>query len=251
MELEGQVVIVAGVGPGLGSAVVSQLASSKATVVGWARSRPHLEQLAEHAREQHWRFSPRQVDLHAQDQVDAAVVDCRERFGRIDALALTVGRWVGGATRIHELSDREWSEGLLDNVEPVFRALRRVLPVMMAQRRGAVVLVSAAEKVRFDGSASYAIAKAGLLQLTQNLAAEYRAYGVRVNAVLPGNMGSPSAPDPPDLGGALPLRTEVETAPWEVARSIVFLLSPASRWTTGAMVTVDGGSSTRAPEPPA
>jgi len=250
MSAGGSVVVVAGVGSGLGSAVVGALASEGNTVVGWARGAGSLEALRAHAQARGWRFHPRQVDLREQGQVDAAVQAAVSELGRIDGFALTAGHWLGGATRLHELDEREWSEALADNLEPAFRSLRRVLPVMMAQHHGSVVLVSAAEGVRRAGSASYAAAKAGLIELTYQLAGECRPHGIRVNAVLPGNMGRWVALDPPDLRGPVPLRTESASAPWEVARCVRFLLSDESRWITGAAVPVDGGLSTRGAQPP-
>jgi 3-oxoacyl-[acyl-carrier protein] reductase len=248
--LEGRVVLVAGVGAGLGTATALTLLADGATVVGVARRITNLTPLEAHAASRHWRFVPRPADLRSQPGVDDVIRSVVQEFGRIDAVVLTAGRWIQGATKLHELSETEWVEAFRDNLEPVYRVLRAAVPAMIEKGGGSILLVSAGPGVRSAGSASYAAAKAAILELTTKLAADYRRHGIRVNAVLPGNMGSDVGFDPPDRRERVRLRDSIGTSPWEVAQAIRFLVSPESGWVTGAMLSIDGGVSTGGdPEP--
>jgi len=114
-----------------------------------------------------------------------------------------------------------------------------------------LVLVSAAPAVRLAASASYCAAKAGLADLVSKLAHDYRAYGIRVNAVLPGSMSNRlESLDPPLADRPLPLTEETKTSPWEVARGIRYFVSDESRWVTGTLLTVDGGATSGGDETP-
>ena len=249
MAWDEKVVLVAGVGGGLGSAVTHALAGTGAAVIAVARSRPVLDGLEATARSRGWRLRGRTADLRVQADVDRVVAETLAEFGRLDAACVTAGRWAGGERRLHELTDAEWSETLRDNLEPAYRVGHAALPAMVRQHDGAIVLVAASEVVRGRGSAAYAGAKAALVELARKLAADYRADGVRVNAVLPGNMGRDASPDPPGPSGVR-LRDSIPTAPWEVARAVRYLVSDEARWVTGTALVADGGLSTRGGEPP-
>ncbi len=245
MNFAGKVVLVAGVGGGLGSALVGLLGDAGATIVAVARGTSSLDRLAEAARQRGWKLTTVAADLTSQPEVDRAVADLLETHGRLDGVSVTAGRWIAAGRLLHEVSEQEWNDGLTGNLGPVYRVGRAVLPHFVARRTGSVVLVSASEPVRRLGNPSYCAAKGGILDLTRKLAGDYRPHGVRVNAVLPGNMAHDVDPlRSPALDRPAPLTDDPETSPWEVARAIGYLLSEESRWVTGALLTVDGGLST-------
>jgi meso-butanediol dehydrogenase / (S,S)-butanediol dehydrogenase / diacetyl reductase len=247
---KGKVVLVAGVGAGLGAAVVSLLGASGATVIGLARSRTSLDALEKHAQSRGWSFQPATADMRLQADVTGVVDRVLREFGRLDGVSINVGHWVQGDTLLHLTTEEEWSTGLHDNLDAVHRIGRAALPAMIKQGHGSVVLVSATEHVRHVGSPSYCVAKGGLLDLTKKLAADYRLYGIRFNAVLPGNMERRlESFDPPEEGRNVPLRDNAGVDAWQVARAIRYLLLDEGEWVTGALLTVDGGQSTGGTEP--
>jgi len=126
---------------------------------------------------------------------------------------------------------------------------RSTLPHLTEQGHGSLVVVAASPGVRWAGSAAYCAAKGGLADLVPKLARDYRPFGVRINAVLPGSMSNQlDGLDPPTWDGPIPLTDHALTGPWEVARAIRYLLSEESRWVTGSLMLVDGGLTAGGPE---
>ncbi len=245
MSLRGKVVLVVGVGGGLGTALVSLLGADGAKVVAVARSTPALEPLHAHAAAHGGSVSARTADVLSQPDVDALVAGVLREFGGIDAVSLNVGHWHGGESRLDKMSDEEWEASIRGNLEPAFRVARATLPHLIARGRGSVVFVTAAREIRRAGSAAYNVAKGGLDDLVPRLARDYRPFGIRVNAVLPGSMRNHAvALDPPDPSEPIPLTNAPPGSPWSVARAIRYFLSDESEWVTGALLTVDGGLST-------
>jgi len=251
MRHKDRVFFVAGVGPGLGSALVSLLASEGAGVMALARSAKALGPIRAHAERRGWNVDVRTADVLNQAEVDRAVAQGLEHFGRLDGVSINVGRWHGAEHLLHQMSDEEWSDGIRGNLEPTFRVARATVPHLIAQGGGSVVIVSAAAAIRAAGNVPYHLAKGALVDVVPRLARDYRPWKVRVNAVLPGSMRQAlDGLDPPAPEHRVPLAEDLPTSPWEVARAVQYLLSDESRWVTGALLTVDGGLSAGGAESP-
>lgn len=251
MTLKDQAFLVGGVGPGLGSAVVSLLASEGASVTAVARGPKALEPIRSHAERRGWKVAVATADVMKQADVDRVVREALERYGRLDGVSVNAGLWHGGESLLHTITDEEWSSTIRANLEPTYRLARATMPHFIAGGGGSFAIVSAALAIRAAGSAAYHIAKGGLVDVVPRLARDYRPWGIRVNAVLPGSMAPQTGGlDPPSVEDRVPLTELTPTGPWEVARVIRYLLSPDSRWVTGTLVTVDGGLSTGGAETP-
>jgi NAD(P)-dependent dehydrogenase (short-subunit alcohol dehydrogenase family) len=176
-----------------------------------------------------------------------------EAFGGVDGLVSNAGAIVSKSA--HETSEEEWDKVIDTNAKSFFLMARRALPAMMARRSGTIVAVgSISGVVGLPEQAAYAASKGALLQLMRQMAIDYAPLGVRVNAVGPGSINTPflqryvdEMADPvrgaAEIRAAHPLGRIAE--PEEIAESVLFLLGPASSFTTGQMLMVDGGYSAR------
>jgi NAD(P)-dependent dehydrogenase (short-subunit alcohol dehydrogenase family) len=138
----------------------------------------------------------------------------------------------------------------------MFLTAKHTLPVMEAQGGGAIVNISSVASMRYVGypSVSYCASKGAVNQLTQNIAVQYAAKGIRANCVLPGLMNTPLIKPLHDAYGEggfddmvsqrdamVPLGKMGDA--WDVAHASLFLASDEARYITGAQLVVDGGLS--------
>lgn len=170
---------------------------------------------------------------------DAAHVSIRSAFGAAPTHgALIAGGYDGGAP-LHAVTDDSVYEKMMSsNVDTAYRALRALLPSMVAAKHGAIVVVGSRAVERpwtSAGSAAYAASKAAVVTMAQVVAKEVLEHGVRINSVLPSTMDTPanrtSMPDAdPTKWVALDSASAV----------IAFLLSESARDVTGAALPVYG-----------
>jgi NAD(P)-dependent dehydrogenase (short-subunit alcohol dehydrogenase family) len=187
-----------------------------------------------------------EMDVLDVTSVDAAIVHALDQQARIDALVHVAG----GDTEhgsFEETGDETWREMHELNLLGPVRTLRRVLPLLAQSRRDpSAVVVSSVNASLTLGSEPYSSAKAALMPLIANLAAEHGPRGVRINAVAPGTVRTRvwDAQGGPDrLADRYPLRRVGEPA--DIAAAIAFLCSADAAWITGHVLPVDGGLSIR------
>jgi NAD(P)-dependent dehydrogenase (short-subunit alcohol dehydrogenase family) len=192
------------------------------------------------------------ADVTSGEQVAAAVAACVERFGRLDVLHNNVGiAKLGGPV---ETSEEDWNRVVAVNQTSMFLTMKHALPVMERQGSGSIVNVASVAAIRWIGFpyAAYTASKAAVIALTQNVALQYAAKGIRANCILPGLMDTPMIREPlksaygGDLGQMLDKRNaqcpmgRMGDA-WDVAHAALFLASDESRYITGVPLAVDGG----------
>lgn len=171
------------------------------------------------------------TDAHAAQTCADAVAAAA---GRIDALVN-----VAGGFRWQTVADGEpeaWDRMFEINVKTALLMSRAALPSLLASGAGSIVNVGAAAAARAGaGMGAYAAAKSGVLRLTESLAEEGKAQGLRVNAVLPGIIDTPAnRKDMPEAD------TSRWVAPQAIADVVAFLVSDAARAITGAGIPVTG-----------
>lgn len=224
-------VAVTGASGNLGRATVESLAEAGARCVLIDRSQDALASAYPSAH-QH-RLLP--LDLGDEAVVRTAFDGLGHDGLELSGLVCTVGGYVGG-TPVDASGWDVFEKMYALNVKTALVCARAVLPHF--ERRGGGAIVNVASMAALAGNAgesAYAAAKAGLLRLTESLAAEQKAKGVRVNAVLPGTIDTPqnrSWMSAEDAAKAVPPRA--------IADVIAFLLSDAARAVTGTAIKVTG-----------
>lgn len=188
------------------------------------------------------------ADLSRPDEVARAVREVDERLGPVDLLVNNAGiSGIGPPKPTVDTPLDEWHTTLGVNLTAPFVLCAALVPGMVGRGRGVVVNVaSMAGILCLPGRVSYAASKAALISLTKTLAAETATSGVRVNAVCPGWIETPfvaARMAQPELRAAAEAMVPMGriASPDEITDVVMFLLSPASRYMTGAAVPVDGG----------
>jgi NAD(P)-dependent dehydrogenase (short-subunit alcohol dehydrogenase family) len=236
-ELIGQRALVTGATSGIGKAVAVALGRQGAEVLVHGRDATRgAETVAEIT------AAGGSATFVAADLSDAA--DTRrlaEEVGDVDILVNNAGISVWGATGDFDLDNYDT---MFDgNVRAPFILVAGLAPGMAARGNGAIVSVSSmAGHVGMAGGAAYGATKAALESMTRAWAAEYSPSGVRVNAISPGPVYTPT-PSGPEFIRALGETTAMDRAsqPEEIAEVIAFLASPRASYMTGATVAADGG----------
>jgi NAD(P)-dependent dehydrogenase (short-subunit alcohol dehydrogenase family) len=242
-----QVAIVTGASSGIGFGTAVKLAEMGMAVVGVGRDEKKLAELAA-AISNPDRIATFAADLTA-DAAPRQVVDFAvSRFGKIDFLINNAG--IGSPKPLHETDDQTLDHFLGLMLRAPFRLAREALPHM--QKGSAIINVTSTFAVLggLRGGA-YSAAKAGLTGLTQHIACQYGAQGIRCNAVAPGVTVTPMTQG--RLEDERFRRMNIEMTPHtrlgqveDVASTIAFLCSPGGSFINGQTIVVDGGwSSTK------
>jgi NAD(P)-dependent dehydrogenase (short-subunit alcohol dehydrogenase family) len=248
-RLTGKVAIVTGASAGIGRATAKLFAAEGAKVVVAARRAAELETLVAEIKADGGEAVYLAGDVQSEDYAKAVVALAIEKFGRLDVAynnAGTLGE-MGPSTSV---SVEGFSNALAINLTSAFLGAKHQIPAMLANGSGSIIFTSTfvGYSFAFPGTASYAASKAGLIGLTQALAAEYGAQGIRVNAVLPGAVDTPMYRDMNDTAESQAFITNLHAlkrvaTPEELARSVLYLASDDSSFVTGTASLVDGGAS--------
>jgi NAD(P)-dependent dehydrogenase (short-subunit alcohol dehydrogenase family) len=225
-------VLVTGATGGLGPAVVAAFLADGWRVVATSRSGRPPQDLVGHDR-----LESVATDLfEPADVAEAVTVAAGDRAGApLRALVNLVGGYAAGGP-VHETPVEQFERQLTLNLRPTYLVTKAALPHLVDAGGGAIVCMSARAAVRpFRGAAGYATAKAAVIAFVQAVAVEYRAAGVRCNAVLPSVIDTPANRDrEPDAD------TSRWVPPEQVAAVIRFLCSDDSAPTSGAAIPVYG-----------
>jgi len=247
--LSSKVAIITGASSGIGHATAKLFARQGASLVLAARRQGALDALVEDINQAGGRAVALAGDVGDEHFAKALVELATLHFGGLDVAFNNAGS-LGEMKATPEMSLAEWEAVISTNLTGAFLGARYQLPAMLERKGGSLIFTSTivGYTIGLPQMAAYAASKAGLIGLTQALAAEFGPSGIRVNALLPGGtdtpMGRSVASTPEALAyveglHALKRMATVE----EIAQSALFLASDASSFTTGSAMLADGGVS--------
>ncbi len=239
--LDGQVIIVTGAGSGIGRVTALELASLGAQVVIFGRRPEPLSETA--ALDPAGRIEPVVCDIREEDQVDATVDEVLARHGRIDLLVNNAGgQFMSPAERI---TPKGFRTVMRLNVEGTWLMTHAVVTkAMIPAGGGKVVSITLSPHQGLPGMAHSSAARAAVENLMKVLSIEWARFGIRLNAIAPGFVGTETfmTKYPPSVVDAAAATIPLQrlARPEEISWLVAHLASPAGDYTSGAVLTVDG-----------
>jgi NAD(P)-dependent dehydrogenase (short-subunit alcohol dehydrogenase family) len=247
------VALVTGAGSGIGKAIAVAFAREGARVgINFFHNAQGAADTLERVRAEGGDGVLLRADVASAAEVAAMVRELEAGLRKIDVLVNNSGIGTSSCPdRVADMEEADWDRVLDVNLKGVMLVCRAVLPGMMRRGAGAIVNISSIRGLAGNPNlASYCASKGGEVLLTRSLALDYARYGVRVNCICPGFVGSEM------LEGYLGRQQDPEAArkafaamapmnrigrPEEIAAAALFLASDASSFVTGAALPVDGG----------
>ena len=232
MRLQGRVAIVTGATGDVGAAIAWALAQEGARVVVTARGQARLDALAAEVQATGAQCLPVAADLTREDEVQGMVATVAERLGNIDILVNNAGMVVPQGP-VAEMDLSIWNGALALNLTGAMLCCREVLRHMLARGQGVILNIGATSSRRgFPMSSAYSSSKWGLIGLTQALAQEVGAFGIRVNCLCPGTVEGPHS------RSAFEARAAARGVPYETVAGEIAARSSMGRFVTPAEVAV-------------
>jgi 3-oxoacyl-[acyl-carrier protein] reductase len=245
-DLAGRVALLTGGSKGIGAATARMLAANGVKVAVNARSQPGIDAVVDELRASGAEAVGISADVSDMAEVERVCGQVSSELGPIDILLPFAGGF-GAFTPIQETSEAEWREVLDWNLTSTFLAVRAVIPGMIERETGVIVTMASNGGRYLDKllTASYAAAKAGVVQFTRHVAKELGPHGIRVNAIAPATVTSERVERIME-SDALQKVAEMSPlgrigTPEDCAFATLFLVSDSAGWLTGVTLDVAGG----------
>jgi meso-butanediol dehydrogenase/(S,S)-butanediol dehydrogenase/diacetyl reductase len=240
-----RVAVVTGAGSGIGRAVASRLAREGARVAALDVAADNLGAAVASINEEGGAATAYACDVTSEGSVNETIASVAEALGPPTVVCNVAG--IGGFYNTVEMPTERWDQILAVNLTGPFLVCRATLPFLLEQGGSIVNVASNAALMGQAYSAAYCASKAGLLMFSKALAAEYLSRRVRVNVIAPGGVDTPligtfELPEGADFKELKKIMSPMGfSTPAEIAASVAFLASDESSYTTGAVLSVDGG----------
>ena len=242
-SLANQVAVVTGAGRGIGRAIALKFAEAGADIVCVSRTAENSTKAADEVRAVGRKAWAHAIDVSDSKAVAAAAEKILAEAGRVDILVNNAGVTRDGL--IMRMSEEDWDTVLNTNLKGAFVFTKAFARAFIKQRSGRIInIASVIGLIGNAGQCNYAASKAALIGFTKSIARELASRGITVNALAPGFIET-------DMTAALSdeMRQEILARiplnclgkPDDIAEAALFLASPAARYITGQVLTVDGG----------
>lgn len=248
MRLNNKAVIITGGGSGIGEAIAKTFAREGARVAITGRRKDELGRVVKAIERAGGKALALPGSVTNETDIREAVAATIEAFGRLDVLVNNAGN-LFHAGPLHETTDQIWDETVDIFAKGTFRFMRAAIPQMLKQSGGAILNISTVAGMKaIPGwpAHAYQAAKAAVNMLTKSVAVEYAKQGIRCNGICPAGVLTPPIQEMLNSPGAKDFFEGLHPMgrlgkPEEIAESAIYFASDESRWTTGSILTVDGG----------
>jgi NAD(P)-dependent dehydrogenase (short-subunit alcohol dehydrogenase family) len=245
MRLKDKVAIVTGGGSGIGRAIALEFAKNGASIVAADLVPERATETAALITAGGGQAIATTTDVSKADQVAAMIQQATNAFGRVDILVNNAGLSVGND--ILDISEDAWDLNFDVVLKSVYLCSKAVLPGMIERKSGVIINITSVNGMFAVGEEAYSAAKAGMINLTKNMALKYGQDNVRVNTIAPGTIQTPiwgeRLKKDPDAFAKIarwyPLGRVGQ--PEDIANAALFLASDEASWITGINLPVDGG----------
>jgi len=242
-KLDGKVAIVTGAAQGIGRGIAYELAREGASVV-ISDIATDIHKVAEEMQSEGYHVISTIADVTDAQQVEDMIETTLKEFSKLDILVNNAG--IYPFMPMENMTQNDWDKVLDVNLKSIFICTHAALTELKAQKGSIINLSSIAGSViGYEALAHYSASKAGIMGFTRATALEFAKYGIRVNAIAPGAIKTPTvekAMSPEDLKAsikAIPLKRLGD--PQDIGRLVVFLASDDSSFITGQLIVIDGG----------
>jgi acetoacetyl-CoA reductase len=241
--MTGKVALVTGGTGGIGTAICKRLALAGHRVATNYRNEDKARQWQQALRGEGLEIALARGDVASAEDAEAMVREVERQLGPVDILVNNAG--ITRDTTFHKMSAMQWNEVISTNLNSCFNVTRPIIEGMRARKWGRIVQIASinGQKGQY-GQANYAAAKAGMHGFTISLAQENAKFGITVNTVSPGYIGT-------DMVMAVPeevrnkIVAQIPTGrlgePDEIAYAVSFFLPDEAGWITGANLSANGG----------
>ena len=249
-DFKGKVAVVTGASRSIGRGVALVLAGRGcAIVVNYRKSKDEADEVVDTIKGMGGKAIAVQCDVSKRAEVEAMFKATIDEFGKVDILVNNAGIASGGS--ILETTDESWDSQMAVNLKGVFLCTQIAARHMVERKYGKIVNISSNSGfgIAMDGETSYAVSKAGVIQLTKSSSYDLGKYGINVNCVAPGAVdtvmlqGSRSDEEYEKV-----LQGRIDRAslgiygtPEDIANAVLFFASDEARYITGKTLLVDGG----------
>jgi 3-oxoacyl-[acyl-carrier protein] reductase len=245
-DLAEKVALVTGGTRGIGAETVRMLAANGVRVAVAARSQPGIDEIVGELTDSGADAIGITADGGDPEDIGRMIRATEEELGPIDILLPFAGGF-GAFTPIEEISVEEWRTVIEDNLTSTFLAVRAVVPSMIERRSGVIVTMASNGGRYLDKllTASYAAAKAGVVQFTRHIAMELGPHNVRANSIAPATVRSER------IDRIMDDEAQAKVAemsplgrmgtPADCALATLFLVSDSASWLTGVTLDISGG----------
>lgn len=245
-DLAGKVALVTGGSKGIGAETARMLAVNGVKVAVAARSQPGIDELVGGLTNSGGEAIGISADCGDPGEIERMRKTTEDQLGPIDILLPFAGGF-GSFTPIDRITEEEWRAVIEDNLTSTFLTVRAVVPSMIERRTGVIVTMASNGGRYLDKllTASYAAAKAGVIQFTRHIAMELGPHDVRANSIAPATVRSER------IDRIMDEQAQAKVAemsplgrmgtPADCALATLFLVSDSASWLTGVTLDIAGG----------